>query len=431
MARAAEPSSAAARSWTGRASGWACTSARRRPAASRRSRSTSRPRIGRSSPPAPGSTTSSSATAGRGGDAPTRGTGPRCFALSIGCAVDPHRYHQRRQEACMTRAVLLLVVLVLGVAPAAAQDVVKFGQIEAQTGANAIYGWMSSQGAALAVDEVNKAGGFKVGGKTYKIQLIALDTRGEPKEATVQLKRLVEVDGAKYIFGPFLSNVFLAIRPYAAELNGKIMMWGGATRIHDYVGTAGHEFLMRTWNWDAGTNGFGELLVDNLVKSTGTKKIAMLFQNDQGGKVLEDIYVPMFKKIFRVRGSHGPGLKNKDGLDEYMVYVPKYFEEAERKEPKVQRFVAAYKAFYKRDFPYDQAPLCSASCYDHVYMLVEAMKKAGTVDDPVAVKKALMAMTYDGLWKIRFDERGEAIFNFDVVRLKKGGALEVTHINPS
>jgi hypothetical protein len=63
-------------------------------------------------------------------------------------------------------------------------------------------------------------------------------------------------------------------------------------------------------------------------------------------------------------------------------------------------------------------------------MLVEAMKKAGTVDDPAAVKKALLGMTYEGLWTIRFDDKGEEIFNFDVVRLKKGGALEVTHINP-
>ena len=380
-----------------------------------------------------------------------------------------------------------IVAVVLAATAAEAQNVVKIGQIEAQTGANAIYGWMSSQGTALAVDEINKAGGFTVGGKTYTLQLIALDTRGEPKEASVQLKRLVEVDGVKYIFGPFLSNVFLAIRPYAAEFNGKILMWGGATRIHDYVGTPGNEFLMRTWNWDAGKSGFGELMVDNLVKTTSAKKIAMLFQNDQGGKVLEDIYVPMFKqkgiesrldyfepgtkdfsavlakiaawkpdflfpgysdsyiydivrqatetgqlkKFFLVRGSLGPGLKNKDAIDDYMVYVPKYFEEAEKKDPKVAKFIKSYKDFYKRDFPYDQAPLCSASCYDHVYMLVEAMKKAGTVDDPAAVKKALMSMTYDGMWKIRFDDKGEAIFNFDVVRLKKGGALEVTHINPN
>ena len=380
---------------------------------------------------------------------------------------------------------LMFTVVALGFAPARAQDMVRIGQIEAQTGPNAIYGWMSSQGTALAVDEVNKAGGFSVGGKAYKLQLIALDTRGEPKEATVQLKRLIEIDKVKYVFGPFLSNVFLAVRPYAVEFNGKILMWGGATRIHDYIGTPDHDFLMRTWNWDTGPNGFGELMVDQLVKA-GVKKIALLYQNDQGGKVMEDIYVAMFKKkgiearldyfepgtkdfstvlakiatwkpdylfpgyadsyiydivrqateagqlkkFFLVRGSLGPGLKNKDALDEYVVYVPKYFEEAEKKDPKVQKFVASYKAFYKRDFPYDQAPLCSSSCYDHVYMLVEAMKKAGTVDDPAAVKKQLMSMTYDGLWKIRFDEKGEAVFNFDVVRLRKGGAIEVTTVNP-
>ena len=64
----------------------------------------------------------------------------------------------------------LAAALTLGAASLAqAQNVVKIGQIEAQTGANAIYGWMSSQGAPIAVDEINKAGGFKVGDTTYKL----------------------------------------------------------------------------------------------------------------------------------------------------------------------------------------------------------------------------------------------------------------------
>src|SRR5258705_11162623 len=103
----------------------------------------------------------------------------------------------------MKRLMLLLAVLALTVAPAAAQDVVKIGQIEAQTGANAIYGWMSSQGTALAVDEINKAGGFKVGNKTYKLQLIVLDTRADPKEATAEHRRRVRGDKAQCTFGPF------------------------------------------------------------------------------------------------------------------------------------------------------------------------------------------------------------------------------------
>jgi len=39
-----------------------------------------------------------------------------------------------------------------------------------------------------------------------------------------------------------------------------------------------------------------------------------------------------------------------------------------------------------------------------------------------------MSMTYDGMSEIRFDDKGEAIFISTSCRLKKGGALEVTHI---
>ena len=76
---------------------------------------------------------------------------------------------------------LLAGILIGGLAvSASAQDVVKLGQIEAQTGALATYGWMSQQGTKLAVDEINRAGGFKVGSKTYKLELISPDTLGNP-----------------------------------------------------------------------------------------------------------------------------------------------------------------------------------------------------------------------------------------------------------
>ena len=136
------------------------------------------------------------------------------------------------------------------------------------------------------------------------------------------------------------------------------------------------------------------------------------------------------RKFFLVRGSLGPSMKNKDEVESYIVYVPKYFEAAEKSDEKVKNFVQAYKAFHKRDFPYDQAPLCSSSCYDHVYMLVEAMKKAGTVEDVAKIREALLSMTYQGLWKIKFDARAEQVFDFDIVELKKGGAVEVTRVEP-
>jgi len=135
-------------------------------------------------------------------------------------------------------------------------------------------------------------------------------------------------------------------------------------------------------------------------------------------------------RFWLVRGSLGPGLKNKDAIEDYVIYIPKYFEGAEKTEPKVKAFIADYKAFYKTDFPYDQAPLCSSSCYDHVFMLVEAMKKAGTVDDVAKVKQALLSITYPGLWTIRYDQTGEEVFNFDIVDIKKGGKIDLSHVSP-
>src|SRR5450755_1851871 len=383
---------------------------------------------------------------------------------------------------------LLLLLALLGTQfglSASAQEAVKIGEIEALTGTLATYGWMSNQGAKLAVDEINNAGGFKIGPKTYKLELIAPDTRANPQDALIQLKDLLENQKVKYVFGPFLTNVFNGIEPYATQNDGKFLLMGGATSMHGALGKPGHEYLLRTWNWDSGPSGFGKLMVDYL-KSQGAKKVAMLFQNDAFGKVAVDIYSPLFKadgidlqvelfepgtkdfsaplaklaagkpdylfpgyvdavlydivrqatetgqfkRFFLVRGSMGPGLKNKDEIDDYIAYLPKYFEQAEKTDPKVQKFISAYKAFYKRDFPYDQAPLCSSSCYDHVYMLVAAMQKAGTVDDVEKIRTTLLSMTYQGMWKISFDDHNEQVFDFDIVHLKKGGAKEVVHVEP-
>jgi branched-chain amino acid transport system substrate-binding protein len=366
--------------------------------------------------------------------------------------------------------------------PGMAQEVVKLGEIEAQTGALNTYGWMSAQGVRMAVDKINKDGGFEVAGKNYKLQLLNPDTQGNPQQALIELKKMLDQEHVRYVFGPFLTNIYKGIAPYAQGDNGKFLLIGGATAIHFDLGKPNNDFLVRSWNWDAGPSGFGSRMVEYL-KQRGAHKVAMLMQNDAFGHVARDIYAPLFKdagiafdeewfepgttdfssvlakiaaskpdylfpgytdavlydivrqatevgltRFWLVRGSLGPGLKNKDAIDDYIIYIPKYFEEAEKAEPKVKSFVTDYEAFYNTKFPYDQAPLCSSSCYDHVFMLVDAMKKAGTVDDVAKVKQALMSFTYPGIWNIRFDETGEEVFNFDIVDIKYGGKIEVTHI---
>lgn len=386
-----------------------------------------------------------------------------------------------RPIACTTGA--LGVALALA-GPAGAQNVVKIGGLEAQTGPASIFGLMPSQGVRMAVEEINKAGGFEVAGKRYTLQLFSPDTQGNPQQALVQVKKMLEEEKIQYIFGPYLTNVFNAVAPYVQQYNNKVLVMGGATGMHGALGKPNMDFVMKTMPWDTGDSGYGSMMVDLLVKR-GVKKVAILMQNDAGGKAVVDIYSPLFKvrgieavveffepntkdfsstlaklaalkpdylfpgytdtalydivrqatelgltRFFITRGSIGPGMKNKAMIDSYIAWVPKYFENAEKAQPNVAKFVENYKAFYKTAFPYDQAPQCATSCYDHVFMLVEAMKKAGTVSDVPKVKAALLSMRYQGLWNIRYDATGEAIIDFDVVEVQRGGKLDVTRFEP-
>jgi branched-chain amino acid transport system substrate-binding protein len=370
------------------------------------------------------------------------------------------------------------------VAPAGAQNVVKIGDLEAQTGPASIFGLMPSQGVRMAVRDINKAGGFDVAGKHYTLELLSPDTQGNPQQALVQTKKMLEEEKVQFIFGPYLTNVFNAVSPYIQQYDNKVLLMGGATGIHAVLGKPHMDFAIKTMPWDTGTAGYGSMMVD-LLKKRGVKKVAILMQNDAGGKAVVDIYTGLFKqkgievtteffepntkdfsstlakiaaskpdylfpgytdtalydivrqatelgltKFFITRGSIGPGMKNAAMIDSYIAWVPKYFEQAEKSNPKVAKFVESYKAEYKTAFPYDQAPQCATSCYDHVYMLVEAMKKAGTVTDVPKVKAALLSMRYQGLWNIRYDATGEAILDFDVVEIQRGGKLTVTHFDP-
>ncbi|TXH16233.1 MAG: branched-chain amino acid ABC transporter substrate-binding protein, partial [Gammaproteobacteria bacterium] len=66
--------------------------------------------------------------------------------------------------------------------PVVAQEAIKIGQIEAQTGPSSYLGFMATQGAKLAVHQINQAGGVEVGGKKYPIDLDSPDTQGSPQQ---------------------------------------------------------------------------------------------------------------------------------------------------------------------------------------------------------------------------------------------------------
>jgi branched-chain amino acid transport system substrate-binding protein len=90
-------------------------------------------------------------------------------------------------------------------------------------------------GAVLARDEINKAGGIKVGGTMRSIELIKVDTNeilSVPDSANA-LERVISRDKVDFLTGGFRSEAVLAMQEVAMD-NKKIFLGAGAA--HDELG---------------------------------------------------------------------------------------------------------------------------------------------------------------------------------------------------
>lgn len=96
---------------------------------------------------------------------------------------------------------------------AAESDTIKIGLITPKTGNVAQYGIAVDNGTALAVKEINEAGG--INGK--QIELIAYDNKGDATESINLFNRLVENDKIVALLGPVISATSLAVAPLAEE----------------------------------------------------------------------------------------------------------------------------------------------------------------------------------------------------------------------
>jgi branched-chain amino acid transport system substrate-binding protein len=76
------------------------------------------------------------------------------------------------------------------VAPAA--STVKIGHVAPLTGGIAHLGKDNENGARMAVDEINAAGGIDVGGAKVKFELVAEDDKADPKEGTLAAQKIVD-----------------------------------------------------------------------------------------------------------------------------------------------------------------------------------------------------------------------------------------------
>jgi branched-chain amino acid transport system substrate-binding protein len=97
-------------------------------------------------------------------------------------------------------AAVIGMSLSVGSISAASAQTLKIGVISALTGGGAPWGIAAAQAPKIAAAEVNEKGGLEVGGKKYKVEVIAYDDQYKAADAVAAYNRLVRQDGVKYLF---------------------------------------------------------------------------------------------------------------------------------------------------------------------------------------------------------------------------------------
>ena len=155
-------------------------------------------------------------------------------------------------------------------------DKIILGSAISLTGKYSSNGVHTQNGYNMAVDRINSMGGVKVGGKTYKFEIIYYDDESNPKRAAQLAERLISQDGVEYMLGPYSSGLTKAIAPVTEKYGVPMVEANGASRS---LFTKGYKYLFAVL---APANLYLDVAIDLAVEKNGGKpvKIAQAFEQD-------------------------------------------------------------------------------------------------------------------------------------------------------
>ena len=330
-------------------------------------------------------------------------------------------------------------------------DVFTIGSTGPLTGAAASYGNSVKNGATVAIDEINAAGGVKVGDKTYKLALNFQDDEAKEDKAVNAYNKLMD-SGINVYMGAVTSGSSLALTDLTAKDNILQLTPSGSAKditknpnafrlcftdplqgkmIADFVLDQGYESVAVLYNnSDEYSTGVYEAFKDELnTKGQSALIVAeQSFTNDDvdfttqltqikasGAKI---IFVPAYYEAAAhiVQQAKQQGIDaafvGSDGWDgilgqltgddkakaEGAVFLSPFLAS----DPSAAKFTDAYKKAYNAT-P-DQF---AADGYDSVYVIKADMEKAGSIKSEDLIK-AMTEIEVDGITgKVSFSADGE------------------------
>lgn len=355
----------------------------------------------------------------------------------------------------------------------ASGDSITIGTVTTNSGTAAAYGEAEVKGFELAVSEINAKGG--INGK--KVKLESMDDKGDATEASNAYNKLAGDNNVLAVAGPTISATTAAVAPLADQ--SKLVTIAPAAT-SDSIETG--NYLFRTCFKDSYQ---GEVAARFAAENLKVKKVAVLYgtgdpyssgvgeafakaaeklglevvDKESSSSADDTEYSAQLQKIqasgaellyapyyYSVAGPYiipqarsvgfegyvmGPdgydGLKLTGDKSQYnKTYYTTHYSADDNTNTKVQDFIKSYKSKNNAE-----PNTFAALGYDTIYMIKQAIEKAGENVTREDVRNAVAGMTFDGVTgKFTMDKSGSPTKSVTVLEMKDGKPVYNTTVQP-
>ena len=355
----------------------------------------------------------------------------------------------------------------------ASGDSITIGTVTTNSGTAAAYGEAEVKGFELAVSEINAKGG--INGK--KVKLESMDDKGDVTEASNAFNKLSGDNDVLAVAGPTISATTAAVAPLADQ--AKLVTIAPAAT-SDSIETG--NYLFRTCFKDSYQ---GEVAARFAAENLKVKKVAVLYgtgdpyssgvgeafakaaeklglevvDKESSSSADDTEYSAQLQKIqasgaellyapyyYSVAGPYiipqarsvgfegyvmGPdgydGLKLTGDKSQYnKTYYTTHYSADDNTNTKVQDFIKSYKEKNNAE-----PNTFAALGYDTIYMLKQAIEKAGKNATREDVRNAVTGMNFDGVTgKFTMDKSGSPTKSVIVLEMKDGKPVYNTTVQP-
>ena len=355
----------------------------------------------------------------------------------------------------------------------ASGDSITIGTVTTNSGTAAAYGEAEVKGFELAVSEINAKGG--INGK--KVKLESMDDKGDATEASNAYNKLAGDNNVLAVAGPTISATTAAVAPLADQ--SKLVTIAPAAT-SDSIETG--NYLFRTCFKDSYQ---GEVAARFAAENLKVKKVAVLYgtgdpyssgvgeafakaaeklglevvDKESSSSADDTEYSAQLQKIqasgaellyapyyYSVAGPYiipqarsvgfegyvmGPdgydGLKLTGDKSQYnKTYYTTHYSADDNTNSKVQDFIKSYKSKNNAE-----PNTFAALGYDTIYMIKQAIEKAGKNATREDVRNAVAGMTFDGVTgKFTMDKSGSPTKSVTVLEMKDGKPVYNTTVQP-